>query len=623
MLIDQCGEEAGITTCGEGMSADPVVYCLEHLTDYSQFERLCSDVMNQSGYRDIEPLGGTNDRGRDALHISRVNSDDVTIFAYSVRGDWKNKLLNEDCKRIQDEKHELQTLVFVTTASVTSTQRDSVKEEVMKRFGWNLELFDIERLRIRLVNDLRYLVAQHPAIFCEPFFPKRGGLSVAESLDTIVVDHAPPDHALATWLARRLQLLGYRTWCYGTAPLAGETADETVRTLIERRALRYLPILSGNSIANADLLARCSAALVHGDRTVPCRADNYDDSTLPTKLSQLSPARFSDGWATGLNSLVATLDALKPLMTIAQGTAVALRSYVPEPVTKASPDPIYANVFRVTCPTQIQACDLSRELTKEEEMELRKSWSFVVAHSTLLLSFEKPPASVPRADDERPPRYSWMRCREKFGKRSVNVVKELVRRSMEVACWRAGLQWCDSRHVFYFQKGDKPLRNVSFTHVDGRKTRVAVTGFQSYGSGDHAKPFHYQLSPGFRVGFDGNGACWLTLRVYVRVTDEEGAPYEGKAIGRRRKKVAKSWWNKEWFARTIGVMQALSAEKSTIVVGSGKSRLTVSCTPLRWECPVAIDYHAVERVGDFQDEMAQLRYIEDEDEDETENDADE
>lgn len=597
------------------MSADPIIYCLEHLTDYPQFERLCSDVMNQSGYRDIEPLGGANDRGRDALHVSRTNPNDVTIFAYSVRGDWEQKLVNEDCKRIHEEQHELATLVFVTTASLTSSQRDAVKRKVRDKYGWELEVFDVERLRVRLAGDLRHLVAQHPAIFCEPFFPKRGGLSIAESRDTIVIDHAAGDHALATWLARRLQILGYRTWCYGTAPLAGETADESVRVLIEKRAARYLPILSQESTTNPDLIARCTLAIATDGLTLPCRADGYADSHLPTKLKQLIPAPFSDGWAVGLKTVVAAMDGVKPSLSSEQGTAVALRSYVPEPVTKASPEPVYGNVFPVNCPEGILAIDLARELTAEEEVELRKKWAFVIAHSKLLLSFDDPPEAVPRADQERIPEYSWKHYSERFGKRSIDVVKELVRRSMDVACVHAGLQWCDHRGVFYFPHLDKPLRNVGFTHVDGRKTRVAVTGLQSYGSGDRAVPFRYQLSPGFRVGFDEAGTCWLTLKVYVRVTEENGTPYEGKAIARRRKKAAKSWWNKEWFARIVGVMQALSDDKSEIVVGSQSRKVAVSCKPLCWECPTAIDYFAVERVGDFQEEMASLRYVDDEAED--------
>jgi hypothetical protein len=247
----------------------------------------------------------------------------------------------------------------------------------------------------------------------------------------------------------------------------------------------------------------------------------------------------------------------------------------------------------------------------------------VKANSRLLLSFEDPPAAVPRTDGERLIKYRWKQRHDRYGKRSVDVVKELVRRSMEVACVRAGLQWCEHRHIFYFPHFDKPLRNVSFTHVDGRNTHVAVTGLQSYGSGDRAVPFRYQLSPGFRVGFDEDGTCWLTLRIYVRVTEENGTPYDGKAIGRRRKKVGKSWWNKEWFARTVGVIQALSEDKARIVVGSGNRRVTIFCAPMKWECPVAIDYHAVERVGDFQEEMAQLRYRDDEEENEDEGEIEE
>jgi hypothetical protein len=131
------------------MSADPIVYCLENLTDYAQFERLCSDVMNQSNFRDIEPLGGSSDRGRDALHVSRADPKDVTIFAYSVRSDWRQKL-KEDCERIQKEKHVLNRLIFACTAAILTTERDAAKQQVLDQYGWTFELFDLERLRIRL-----------------------------------------------------------------------------------------------------------------------------------------------------------------------------------------------------------------------------------------------------------------------------------------------------------------------------------------------------------------------------------------------------------------------------------------------------------------------------------------
>jgi hypothetical protein len=74
-------------------------YDLEHVTDYIQFESFCNDLMSRQGYRNIEPLGGHKDRGRDAIDTD-VSTGQVTIFTYSVREDWNVKL-NEDLAKIR------------------------------------------------------------------------------------------------------------------------------------------------------------------------------------------------------------------------------------------------------------------------------------------------------------------------------------------------------------------------------------------------------------------------------------------------------------------------------------------------------------------------------------------
>jgi hypothetical protein len=234
---------------------------------------------------------------------------------------------------------------------------------------------------------------------------------------------------------------------------------------------------------------------------------------------------------------------------------------------------------------------------------------------TKLLAFDEPPSSLSLVPKQRLPEYAWAHYPEREGKRSIDVVKELIRRSLEVACYRADLVWCDDRKKLYFPHTDKPQRNVSYRHVDGRNTRVGVTGEKTYGKGENAKSFRYQLAPVFRVGQDETGQWWVTTSIYVRITDCEGNPHAKKAITRRRKTVTKNWWNKEWFARTLAVMQAISGGKPQIEVGDGERRLTVSTAPLEWTCPVAIDLEALERVGDFQEEMAAMRFFDEEDED--------
>ena len=133
---------------------------------------------------------------------------------------------------------------------MNAAEKDGAHELVRSEFGWTLDLFDLERLRVLLVGPQRHLLAQHPSIFTPPFFPQAGGESLSESRDTLVIDHVDSDHALATWLSRRLTLAGFQVWCRGTAPFAGENQDESVRKLIDLRATQYIPVLSQSSMAD-------------------------------------------------------------------------------------------------------------------------------------------------------------------------------------------------------------------------------------------------------------------------------------------------------------------------------------------------------------------------------------
>ena len=134
------------------MTADPIVYCLERLTDYAQFERLATDLMAGTDFPEIEPLGGSGDGGQDALHVHRKEGT-VRVFAYSVRHDWKTKL-RQDCRRIAEAKHRLDEVVFVSTRAISVQRREELRTEIRDRHGWETEFYDIERLRALLTGPL-------------------------------------------------------------------------------------------------------------------------------------------------------------------------------------------------------------------------------------------------------------------------------------------------------------------------------------------------------------------------------------------------------------------------------------------------------------------------------------
>jgi hypothetical protein len=601
------------------MSADSIIYCLERVSDYRDFERLCSALLAGAGYPGIDPLGGTGDEGRDAI----IRSDEAGKkigFAYTVRSDWRVKL-GEDCKRVHEKGHDPDIFVFACTEPLSATEKDSAHKFVAEKYGWTLDLFDLERLRVQLAGPQRHLLAQHPSIFTPPFFPQRGGQSIAESRDTLLIDHVAADHAVATWLARRLSLAGFRTWCHGTAPLAGENIDETVRKLLEVRASHYLPVASTSSLSDGGFIERCTIAATKEDFVLPCRLGVAQDTRMPSRLAKLVAADFNSSWIVGLDQVLARLSALgiKPSLDLGRGRQIALGDYLPTRVTVAKPEPVFANVFPLQLPKTMLVFDLRQSLTGIETLELRKRWAFVELSASRLVAFTPPPyQAIPAVKVEHTPEFLWTDIPYKDGKKTFDLAKELARRSLQVVCAQKGLKFCNDRQVFYFPKRDPGEWNQPIQHVDGRSTTVQLTGERTKGWGDRASPFRYQLAPRFQPQRDIDGTWNVVVNVYIRVTTLEGAMFEGKEIGRRRKIVSRSWWNQQWLARLLGVVQAIQTSEGSIEIGAASRAVTMRTTPLSWECPVGLDVLALSGMSDIGEEIAQYRTREDDEEEENE-----
>jgi hypothetical protein len=154
-----------------GMAADPITHCLDNLTDYSEFEKLCWALLaGQSRYTKIVPLGGTGDGGRDAI-VRDDGSGKSIAFAFTARKDWLVKL-KSDSARLKETQRQLDTLVFVCTSRLTATQNDDACWYINDTYGWRLDLFDQARLRSLLVQSNSALIESHPSIFTPSFFPR-------------------------------------------------------------------------------------------------------------------------------------------------------------------------------------------------------------------------------------------------------------------------------------------------------------------------------------------------------------------------------------------------------------------------------------------------------------------
>ena len=378
-------------------------------------------------------------------------------------------------------------------------------------------------------------------------------------------------------------------------------------------------MVSPASFSDGAFLERCTIAAAKEEFLLACSTSvDYQHVRAPSRLKRLEPAYFSTSWATGLGQVVARLTALgiRPSLEIDRGRQIALGDYLPIRVTVAKPEPVFANLFALQLPKKMLIIDLLRPLTGEEIVNLRGQWAFVEVNKYSLAAFAPPPDdSLPAVKVDRIPELLWEEVPQKDGKKTFDLAKGLARRSLEIACAQKGLKFCSDRDVFYFSEHESGDWNQSIKHVDGRATTVQLTGMRTKGWGDRASPFHYQLAPRFAVQCEFGGTWNVVVRIYIRTTTPEGALFEGKEIGRRRKIVSRSWWNKEWLARLLGVVQALETSLGRIEIGAGSRAVIMSTNPLSWECPVGLDVLALSGISDIGEEIATYRLRDDDDED--------
>lgn len=580
------------------MGADPIVYCLEQLTDYDQFERFCNDLMSAEGYKNLEPLGGRGDKGRDAIRICRENPDDVTIFAYSVREDWKRKL-KQDADRIKEVGHKCDRLVFCCTAHYNATERDEAIEFISENCSWSLELYGIERIRMLLSTVHERILAKHPHIFSPPFFPKAGGQPLSFSPDLIIIDFSDSDEALASWIARKLKLHGYMVWCRSIDPVGGESINETTEVLLEQRAAICLSLLSQPAIADSDLSYRRAAAIrIRKKKSqpflVPVVAQPIYDETLDSNTRPLQKISFVDSWQTGLNQLIGILEAAN-CPTAEGGKHFALNSFFPDNIVMDKKETVISNIFQVLkIPETIQRFESITGIPSSMKGAVSSRWAYRQVDPTTFLSFHSPP-------DEDANEYKlnkkggavWDSRADIDGIYVKNLVPELIKKSLVVACQKKGLQFCTNLFLPYFPPDLLKNDRFYFEFFSGTKTFIKVFGERKFFRPGATEYYRYHLSPIFYVSERSEGTYAVIVHVHIRLTDRNGKCLGGRKVISRRKHLCKDWFNDNWAKKVSGIMKFIGDDGEIAMGDSENDMLVINSSPCKWTVPLSINEKAL------------------------------
>jgi hypothetical protein len=608
------------------MAANLTIYLLEQLTDYSDFERLCHDLMALEGFPKIEPLGGFKDKGRDAIHFDKSGA--TTIFAYSVREDWQAKLA-EDSTKIKNHNHKCDKLVFISTSEFTAGERDEAIARTLKDFGFKLDLYGLERLRVLLDTKHPQIKLNHPQIFPPEFLQVQDKLKIAENKKHLFLSFAPGDRIFAEWLTRKLTAEGYLVWCESYKLLGGERYPKDVNRAIKNDTFRMIALYSNASLANAEVMRQRALGFNIAeerelDFVIPIRLDELDVSQLDRETSALTFVPFEKNWAKGLEQLLEKLNAVNCPRPLADGRMTAAEVFFEKDVLSDEPEQLYTNCFTVeSIPKVIYKFEVKEDFFESEKQNF--SWAYRKLNDREVFSFHHPPGELLREYKIKEiGGYSWQDVKqiewtEKGDRKwilTVNLVSELIRKSLIAKCHQKGLKFSPDTELHYFPAGLLARNRLPVILPDGKKIpSLAANGEKKFFKPKNQSEYYkYHLAPTFFIRTDLFQNFVALVRIRIHLTDQSGAALPNRKINSRRKHLCKSWWNDNWFKRILAVVQFL-AENDQIFIGDiPKEQIVLSSRPLSFSASGGINEAVLEMTSYERESLFLMRGNENEDE---------
>ena len=405
--------------------------------------------------------------------------------------------------------------------------------------------------------------------------------------DHLFISYATEDFALAEWLALRLTSEGYRVWCDRFKLLGGESYPRNIDKAIKEKTFRVLALLSHNSISKDNPVKERTMALNIGkergiDFLIPLNVDGLSPTELDWMTGDLTYIPFHKSWADGLSRLLKKLDSINTPKPVDNGKAIASNIYLNHLTLKHEPEQIFSNCIRLKqVPEEILEIQFRKSLTPNEEKTLRDRWAFYNKDSRVVFAFCPPPDpdifQYIVVDT-----HNWKNEETIAGIYSKNIVKNLLKCSLNVKCLQKGLRRSEVGMI-YFPYALFENNTLHFTGYSGRKTYVQVAGERHY-----PYEFRYNLAPSFQIKMRHED---ILAEVFIKfyITEILGVPLDSKKATTRHKALRKSLWNHDFLLRCMAICEYLSDENGEIVIGEGQYKVVFDGQLLSFESPVGVD----------------------------------
>ncbi|MEA4879258.1 MAG: toll/interleukin-1 receptor domain-containing protein [Dehalococcoides mccartyi] len=406
--------------------------------------------------------------------------------------------------------------------------------------------------------------------------------------DHLFISYATEDGELAEWLALKLTAEGYKVWCDRVKLLGGESYPRDIDNAIKTQTFRMLALISKNSLTKENPLKE--RTLGHNisrqrkiDFVIPLLTDAIRSDELDWMDSDLTYIPFRDSWAQGLVQLIKKLRSIDTPVPLSNGARFVSEWVAQQSSLSDNKERLWTNIFEIK-----SMPDFVYRITPPNDFKVTDpGWIFHEQSERVLWSFEVPDSkldyiAVKWNDSRRVP----------YGVPPIDIATMLIKEHMRRLCIKKKAQETLDG-IIYLSNLTAPDGWLRFTDYKGKQTRVLATSQRTVRSiGGVRNPYRYHLAPVFRPLLRKYGIPVLELQVRLYLTDMSGKALQPGITNRRRKRIARSWWNYQWISRVFAISQWLFDGQSTYNLVEGRNyEITITGVPLSIMAPLGIDEH--------------------------------
>ncbi len=402
------------------------------------------------------------------------------------------------------------------------------------------------------------------------------GLQMNQERDHIFISYATEQSDMCDWLARKLASEGYAVWYDRLKLLGGEDWPSDIDKAIKERTFRMLALLSRESVVKPNpkgewLTARAvGRELEIDDFLISLNADGLTALDIPWNLQTINYIPLHLNWANGLEQLLKKLESIDAPRALPEGRQLAIRSTSLNAVVSEEPELLMSNCFRIRqLPHFVRKYRANRRISRHEQWKIQQEWACWHLDSRHFLAFHEPPEEL--AEKLALRSISEVNVHEADAVEGIpirSVVVNLLYRSLEQLMKSKGLKRSERTREWYLPDGLLQGNRVSYRGIDGKGNWFLGVGERTYTTGGSGEMYRYHISPSFshdRVGVLPNH---LTLRIRIYLTDSDGRQLAPRKSLSRRKHLCKWWFNHQWSARILGMMQFLADDSQMLRCGS-------------------------------------------------------